>query len=208
MIYMIEPSRNYRLGDLVSGYIDRGHIQNPERNPSSHFFCENWPDSIGCEYVLSLNSTKNTKLVVFKHIIEKRNQNATFLKNDVVVVHLRLGDVLDLPYYRYKRVSIGRMYVRPLTYYLNLKIPKSVKYAYIVTNVSYRTYGKPVKSYEYFKNVTDILQARGLKVSCRHGKTPDEDFLFMTRAFYFVKSGGGFSNLVSHIVRMYNHTVL
>tara|TARA_Y100000748_G_C15456584_1_gene473168 strand:- start:589 stop:1041 length:453 start_codon:yes stop_codon:yes gene_type:complete len=148
----------------------------------------------------------NTNLSVLKNIVNKRNIHSSFLQNDTIVVHLRLGDVLDLPYYREKR-NIARMYVRPITFFRNLKLPTTVKTAFIVSNVSFRTYGIPWKSKEYLKNVTEILQSRYLHVVNYTGATPDDDFLFMTRAFYFVKSGGGFSNLVSHMVRMYNHTV-
>ena len=197
MVVVFHPCQNYRLGDLVTGYFERAHIKN-RKNPSSSCFCENWPSSIGCEFV---NSTLKHKLI---QIVKKRNKNATFLKNDSLIVHLRLGDVLDLPFYTDKR-KIGQTYIKQLSYYKALRIPKSVKTIYIVSNLTYRAYYGSNNSMRYFTKVTEILRSRKYNVTFFSGKHADNDFLFMTRAYFFVKSGGKFSKLAADIVKNVYH---
>tara|TARA_B110000008_G_scaffold279437_1_gene326488 strand:+ start:783 stop:1475 length:693 start_codon:yes stop_codon:yes gene_type:complete len=206
MVQMIEPTKNYRLSDLVNGYIDRHHNKYRD-SPSSSFFCESWPSSIGCEYQ-RMRKGVDMNISLLKSIIDRRNHNKSFLQNDTLVVHLRLGDVLDLPYYRDSHRKIAKLYVKPLVYYRRFNIPSNVRNAYIVTNESYRAYSYPQRSVYYLSNVTNILKQRGLHVRQYKGKSADEDLLFMARSIFFVKSGGGFSNLVSHMIHLYNHTVI
>ena len=45
------PARDYRLGDVVTGYVTRAHLRHPSTAPSRESTCERWPGTLACEYV-------------------------------------------------------------------------------------------------------------------------------------------------------------
>ncbi len=65
-----------------------------------------------------------------------------------------------------------------------------------------------VRSTEYLRGVAEFFRARGFTVDLRLAQPPDDDFVYMSRARYFVQSGGGFSILVSSVVQRLGGQVL
>ena len=199
---MIAPIQNYRLGDLIYGWMDKHH-RSDKYYPNSTQYCKHWINTLGCKFIHTCISGDFT---CFTHIVEKQNENVSFLPSNILIIHLRLGDVLDLPYYQTnKRFT---RYVRPLSFYRTLQFPKTVDCAHVVTNTSFRTYYGANNSRQHLSNVLTILKERGLRTRMIHHNSADEDFLYMTRSKFFVPSGGGFSSLVSRIVHHYNGTVI
>ena len=94
---MFNPSSEYRLGDLVKGYVEKNYKLYPNIHPNPQLYCEKWTKSIGCEYI---NKTKkHNDYDTLKKIVFYRNINKTFTSYDSMTIHLRLGDVLEFPYY-------------------------------------------------------------------------------------------------------------
>lgn len=203
---MLNPSSDYRLGDLVNGYISKNHKLYPTYHPNPNIYCKKWKESIGCEYISKTN--KKNDYETLKKIVLRRNQNKTFLSNDSMTVHLRLGDVLSFQYYLKRNCMHGCRWVRPLEFYRKLIIPKSVKSIYIVCNESFRLKEKTRNNIIYKNEVIKILKSKNKKVLEHKGKDADDDFLFLTRSKYFVKSGGGFTELAALIGKeLYNNTI-
>ena len=203
---MLNPSSDYRLGDLVNGYIGKHHKLYPDFHPNPNIYCKKWSGSIGCEYISKTN--KNNDYKTLKKIVLKRNENKTFLSNDSMTVHLRLGDVLTFKYYLNKNCINECRWVRPLDFYRKLKIPKSVNFIYIVCNESFRLKMKTHNNIVYKNEVIKILKNKNKTIFEYKGKYADDDFLFLTRSKYFVKSGGGFSKLAAIIGKeLYNNTI-
>jgi hypothetical protein len=55
------------------------------------------------------------------------------------------------------------------------------------------------KSKAYVTKVAKFWQEAGFEVSMR-SSDPDSDFMFMTHAHHFIRSGGGFSETISAVV--------
>ena len=205
-MYMLNPSSDYRLGDLVNGYISKNHKLYPKIHPDPNIYCKKWEKSIGCEYILKTN--KSNDYETLKKIVSKRNENKTFLSNDSMTVHLRLGDVLSFEYYLKRNCMHGCRWVRPLEFYIKLPVPKSVKTIYIVCNESFRLQRKTRNNIFYKNEIIKIFKKKNKTIIEHKGKDADDDFLFLTRSKYFVKSGGGFTKLAAFIGKeLYNNTI-
>ena len=117
----------------------------------------------------------------------------------VTVVHLRLGDVLDWPYYVQKRgctAARGCYYVHPLAHYRSVRIPTMD--AVVVGDVHYRAAANigTDRSAAYRDAVMAILRARGVRTIMRNGTSADDDLVFMLSAAHLVPGRGGFGKLV------------
>lgn len=204
-VSVYHASRFYRLGDLYGGYIDRQHRANGTANPHRSYFCDNWPASIGCAYVRRTTVPKNATALM-QIVGERLGPRPAFLSRTDLVVHLRLGDVLDLPYYQKRRR--GERYVRPPSLYSHVPLPPGVTTVRLVSNATFRAFLGNARSEAYRQDVAARFRARNLTVALHRGVSADADLLFMARACHLLVSGGGFSALAAAIVRRYGHSVL
>jgi hypothetical protein len=181
------PCFTYRLGDIVYGYL---------KNTS--YVCKRWPHSVGCRYIL--NHRKNICTLL------RSNTSRGF------VVHLRLGDVLDWPYYNPHK-QCGKIhchYVHPYEYYRQLSIPKSVTQVTIVGNPQYRMSHKSNdQSRLYLRTVVDIFKTKNVSLTILTNNDADTDLKTMTNAKYFVSGRGGFSKIATQCLMpntfLYDH---
>ena len=61
----------------------------------------------------------------------------------------------------------------------------------------------------YLNKICNFISAKGLKVEKRINKyTPDEDFLYMCNSRFFLKTGGGYSDLINEMVKKNNNIFL
>lgn len=201
---MNRPGAEYRLGDLVLGWMTRQHALHPRQYPSPDIVCTNWPASLACEYRKKCHVAR--QYACFCRLVHRRLARTLFLNSSVLVVHLRLGDVLDLPFYQFKGRS--QLYVKPLDFYAHARLPPLLSEAHVVTNASFRAYFGHAHSVRYLRNVSAILSLRGLRTRIVTHDTPDDALLYMARARYFMPSGGGFSALATRLILSYNHTVV
>ena len=130
---------------------------------------------------------------------------------NTVVVHVRLSDVLwrdncwELPPCTGRVKS--RFYAYPFLWYDN--VVHVIRKAFrggtppnivVVGFAHHNTDTEKVRrSHEYRAKMVKYFKQHGFSASARIDSLPDDDFLYMTRAKFFVPGGGGFSRMISHI---------
>ena len=192
----------YRLGDIVAF--------GSKSKPLCANSLELYPDSIGAEYLRRAKCAPKQYSTLAEIVRERLNEDKE-ADSKTVVIHLRAGDVVDRDSRSVdelmKRAHLAlsspprklpkQLYVRPggyhellAGYYRNRGVTKAM----ILTG--YHKSSNPAKSREYVKKVKSIWESKGMKVQTLVNRPPDEDFLQMVSAVYFVPSGGGFSDKV------------
>ena len=190
----------YRLGDVVSGYYRR-HARDENVTRS---LCNSFPSSLACAYAASGRRDVASLVALVPRSTDPPEE-------DELVVHLRLGDVLDWPHYIRRRgctAGTGCHYVRPLSFYSSFPLPRSVRSAVIVGDPWYRAvsaYGSN-RSLSYRASVRDALLARGKKegmrtVRLRPPAHPDADLAFLCDARHLLPGRGGFASLAAACAR-------
>lgn len=143
-----------------------------------------------------------------------------------VVVHLRVGDVVDAsnytvrqllskerPFYAWSPLSL---YVRPFSFFESHIDTDFLKNRTVVL-VAGATAGanttaippRPIKSCLYVRSLRAYFMVRGAReVILRLGRSPDDDIAYMSQADYFLPSGGGYSRIPAFFVQKRGGTVL
>jgi hypothetical protein len=206
-LYLSDPSeyKNYRLNDMIGA--DTKFRNNP-MGKNYHF--KYYPDSIAVKYLKETDEINNLK--VLSRIVSEYDSDVK-PPDDVLVVHLRVGEVLNHSKYTVDEFlskerdfehNSPQNFVKPLSYYRkiieNSKLPKKVKFfagGCFCTNED--------KSMEYISKIKKFFEDNGFEiVPNTYFKNPDNDFVYMCRAKHFIKSGGGFSNLVQKMILFNN----
>jgi hypothetical protein len=203
--------QSYRLGDGIKN----GNFQHHFEGCRTDYFGGNLVDAsttILCQY--HSRTRANLDYDVIEQIINEYPP-ALSPRRGELVVHLRLGDTLlgsncwdDINdcfhdklfhlHYAYPRVFYDRLLK-------DLEQIKSKRMT-IVTNPhhSHRTL-EPNKIFEhdwkYLLSVRRYFIQRGFRVTVRDLQTPDEDLVFMSRAAFFIRAGGGYSGIISQLVK-------
>ena len=169
-------------------------------------------------------------------IIQQRIKNMTPSEKDILlpppstlVIHLRLGDVIDTArdsvrellfeqkyFYHLDVQQPWNEYVKPFSYYSDLlyNITKQHHYSSVVimgsahkgqqkdtmTTTKSCQYTKALQY--YFERV--VFANTNISVSVRIGQSPDQDIIFASQAAAYVPSGGSFSKIMRKLNQM-NH---
>tara|TARA_R110002051_G_scaffold323539_1_gene417535 strand:- start:205 stop:843 length:639 start_codon:yes stop_codon:yes gene_type:complete len=192
----VAPWFYYRLGDMVKGRKFR------ERKDGRELHYELFPDSLASQYMRETDEDGNMDVLI--KLIEKRRSNLK-PKKDEVVVHLRVGEVINKSEYtvgelleKKRPFGNGYFYVKPSSFYehqlTRLISAEKITKAVIVAG-GCRTHDF-TKSKTYIKKIKALFEESGLNVKTRFGHSPDDDFVYMCRSEFFIQSGGGFSRLV------------
>ena len=180
---------HYRLGDIINGW--------SWENNDSHYLRDvkhKWSNSIAYLYMKHVgypSSFKNNDLPTLRYIFSTMNEKQPTA--DTLVIHIRLGDVLthkrkeeyvrDLPFYK-------RMHAKLKDY------PEIKKVAFVAG--AHLDKNKEASS----KMLYDTMRVfRDYDTQLLLTHDPDKDFYYMCHSKYFMKSGGGFSNLIEAYVR-------
>lgn len=188
----------YRLGDMIKY---KSHSSNKEWGFSYHK--KNFPNSIATEYMLTTNNKSDYQTLL--KIISKRDYPRQYI--NYLVVHLRLGDVIDNSNYSvdeflFKKIN-SHNYVKPLGYYRKIIYKSKILGISKVIFITGFHQGKNhTKSLKYLSYVKKFFKNKGFQCQSRINLDPDEDFLIMCNAKYFVPSGGGFSDIITNIVKL------
>lgn len=198
----------YRLGDVVSGYIvlEQGWPEVWRR------YTTLFPNSIATEYLAATRESYQYDLLC--NIVKTRGTHSSDLPSeDDIVVHVRIGDIAFGTGESLWRD--GNTYTKNSTYYEGiadrLKSTNSSKIVIVGSNIRMGGNNKPdlvETSDEYKKLISSFFHRLGFSVSGRWERDPDKDFIFMSHAKVFVKSGGGYSQSLSECVRYLNGTTL
>ena len=217
----------YRLGDAVNGYEARWSGRGAKGFRKLGLKYEKaYPGSIAAEYLLTAG--RKDDFDVLADIVRRRGElrKAGFHRlpqPDDIVVHLRLGDVLDMGHKRDDgRPDTARnfnegvtltlenvQYVKPRSYY-EAVIRATKSGTRHVTLVGSAKHGGAdhYASVQYREDVVRLFEAHNFSVSGRWEKRPDADFVWMAHATTFVLGGGGYSKLVGQVVKRLGGEVL
>lgn len=210
----------YRIGDLVRG-ITNVKNYNSKLDLVSDTLLK-FPNSIASGYIRTMeldslykmsNLYINKELYLYKiSVIKKILKNYNISQNSGVVVHLRVGDILDhesqsppnkkqLYNYINKNIKLGRIYekyVKRLSYYHNLIHElknNNINKVTIIAGSHIKCPNYNVSSY-YINIIKKLFEDNGIQVTLRLGLHPDEDLKLAVGAKKFYGSGGGYSELL------------
>jgi len=169
----------YRLGDI---------FYNPVLvNTKEH--CKRFPYSIATEYA-------NDKDI--KKIITSR-----FLKKDDLVLHLRVGDIIDkYPKFHQKQYFKDGEWWDSLVKYINTNKIKRV----ILMGGAHMPECLE-KSWEYLESKKLFFENNNIKTMYRLACSPDEDIVYCSKAKHFATTGGQYGKLLSEIIEGYGGKV-
>ncbi len=226
--------KGYRLGDII-------RFQNIRACPEygGVFLCKTWPDSIACKYLKKEGELSESGWLEGPAIPPKNGINFESLteiinefpeiskpKDDELVIHLRIGDIIDNSDVSAKQILSGVHWnescrgridtqrypskTMTLFFYESLPLEKlNISKIILMTGSSEHIYkaerekieelkecGKNSESEEYVSIVKSFFEASGYNIDIRSGFSPDEDFVFACRAKMFLPSDSGFALVV------------
>ena len=191
---------NYRLGDMI---LNEWRF----KGDAEEYHYKNFPDSIASEYMRKTKEFKNLQILL--DIINRRTTSSLIPDINTIVIHLRIGDVIEdskhsvtemLSKQTYFNEYSWSTYVSPLPYLFE-KVKSCDLKNIIIVAASHKDI-KLLKSNLYIKHIQKYFQDLGYNIQLRVGGDPDEDFIFMSNAKYFIPAtGGGFTKLLSEVVK-------
>ena len=205
IIYLQLSALKYRLGDVVLyKKLNQSFI-------NKILYNKYYKESIANEYFQKTNKIKDFDTLY--QIVKERSSKLDLVpKEDELIMHLRIGDVVEREYKGpvddVLNEKIKYTYLISYNYLENkLKNIKNIKKIIIVGG--YHTNGNHSRSMEYVNKICKFLEKNGYEVHKRLNQNdPDEDFIYMCNSKNFLKSGGGFSNLVNKMVEMNGNNIL
>ena len=202
---------NYRLGDILNGYLYKTDINLLKKTKKK------LPNSIG---VIYLNRTEyldkrfNNFPIINDIINEKvKSENIKLPSENDLVIHLRIGDSIintnnnktNNNNFIFKKLKKNTNSYGTDINKLELLVDKIIKTKEI-DNI-YLVYGSHKKNINinsnnlYLEEVKNILTKFKKNIILKNN-TPDDDFIFMSKSKLFIKSGGGFSFIISKVVEL------
>ena len=199
---------NYRLGDIVTYEI---------------YFCSKltrfwykfyYKNSIATEYL-----SKTGKIYDFDilhQIVKNRSRQLKSIPSeDELIFHLRIGDVVDEYNDNIDDILEKKKTHNYLISYEDIENTtkklkdKKLNIKKIIIVGGYHIHGNHDKSIVYVNKIKEFLEKLNYKVETKIGnKDPDEDFLWLANSKNFLRSKGGFSNLVNKMVELNGGNVL
>ena len=196
----------YRLGDVVKGYSARNY--GGWDSVKDLHQCD-WPASIATAYLI--RTDKWNQFDTLCDIVRDFRHNGDVPLPNEVVVHLRVGDTIGGPlgdaatHWENPGVA-GSHYVKSRSYYERaiaaLRPHRHIRNVTIIGWAHHcaQSWG-PLQSEVYGNLVKALFESNGYQVSTRRDHhVPDDDFVYMAHAPYFIYGGGGFSGVAGECV--------
>lgn len=192
-----------------------------------------WPNSIAAIYLKRTNKKQNIK-VLNNILLEKEKIYTDLPDDDTAVFHLRIGDVIDIDQYinkskmpnDFKTPTANDFWKRktssrpdhgspPWSYYVlskdqlkhiivKMKMSRLRKICFVY---GVHTDGNFTESRKYLAMCKQLFELNGIEVKTKSHSNADESFTYMCNSKYFIKSSGGFSNLIATVVKYRSNTV-
>ena len=208
--------QGYRLGDMFK----RHKLRN---NASGWLYhAEHFNESIAVEYMRRVGDWQtegDSDYALMRQIVDQRSSDpaiAALLPDaHTLVVHLRTGDVIDkdnrsiADFLRYDNVTAlrrkGRWMTRSLPFYADVCreiVEQGIEIDTIWVLTGWHFDKRHERSIAYINEIVRYLESWPWvdTVEIRINENPDEDFLIMVNAKFFVMSGGGFSRMIGGLV--------
>ena len=203
LLFSLSDYLHYRLGDVI-GY------ENYNKSKLTRFWYKfYYKNSIATEYL-----SKTEKIYDFDILHQIVKNRSSKLKNipgdEDLVIHLRIGDVIEKEYTgSIDDLLEGKSYYCYLISYKDIENAlkklkdKKLNIKKIIIVGGYHIHGNHDRSNTYINKIKDFLRNKNYNVVKRiNTDEPDEDFLWLANSKNFLRSGGGFSNLVNKMVEM------
>ena len=155
-----------------------------------------FPGTIAWEYLRKRQATYDFEVLCDDIVRRRSGARARLPPPDAVVIHLRLGDDVEWQW-RHTDLWDGEDHrkVKNKAYFEAAieKFPAEVKTVVIVGSAVHRNYFSDSKGSEWYTNkVVDFFTRRGYVVVQRLSALPDDDFVYLSNAKYFLPTGGGY----------------
>ena len=195
----------YRLADIYACWT------HPKYDKYTHEYYnsipEIYPNSIGSEYVLRNKPMKKPNFLLLNKIIEEKSHKLIDRPNENdIILHLRIGDAIidynkntDKFYYNRHYPTKFENIVKNIDSFKNKRVV--IMYGNHLNDINI----KPTEI--YLNKIRDLFKKNNINFIENNSGNPDKDFLYMTNSKTFIKSGGGYSNLIASIVHYRNNNV-
>lgn len=192
-IYNGDAYYGYRLGDVVYGMYKLKHYEYLKRNVEQKY------NKQSIAYIYKNECKKNSDIKCLYNIISSKFKDL-FSPPGTCSLHLRVGDVFadTNRYGHYIQPPKFYRLITPILQTLNVK-EISILYGSHYKNI--------FKSMQYIVHIISILKPH-FKINIIKTASPDEDFVYMCTSDIFISSGGGFSRLISRVVKFRQKTVI
>lgn len=200
---------DYRLGDFLKGYIFRKekYIQDN--------IIKNYPDSLCSKYYKIVKNYNEEKMWNNIEVISKliNDVETEVPDRNTLVIHLRIGDaIIDYKNgkFIYRKTGFNNStYGTPLEKIDKFILENKNKFKNVVLVYGiHKGHTHDISlSEKYLDELRSILFKHNIKFNERHNDNPDLDFCYMCKSKHFIRSGSGFSSLVSSVVEYKNNKV-
>ena len=191
---------DYRLGDIICNYLREkkrfNYLKNIEKN---------LPNSIGGLYIKKTKhlekELQSYNYKILQDIINKKKHLIYLPKKKDLVIHLRIGDIIkgSKNNIKFKNNFWYGTNINLLDKKINEIKKKKFKKVYLVYGAHKKKISIELNN-KYIENVKKMLKKNNL-IPILRNTNPDDDFIFMSQSKHFVRSGGGFSNIISELVK-------
>ncbi len=190
---------NYRLGDIL-----RGWLKKKESTKYLNNIEKKLPNSIGAKY---LKETKSLEPKIYYNIIKSILIDLRYEKpdDDDIIIHLRIGDAIkdvnnnSINYLKNRNNEVYATIVENLEKTLHLLDNTNRCVLVYGTHINLSKKQKE-NTKLYLNKIRDLLKKYNFKFIEKINRNPDEDFYYMTHSRIFIKSGGGYSTIISNII--------
>jgi len=204
----VRDAMHYRLGDVV---LHEGFNKKWINRTIYHYM---YHGTIAHEYMLRTKDSKQfPDYDVLHQIIKEKSKDHQTPKDNELIIHLRLGDIIDWEYQEdIEELLEGKKYwqfIRDYKYFEEKLEKLDNKVNKIILVGGFHTDGDHSRSYLYLEKIITYLEKKKFSVETRIDKaSADEDFIYMSNSKNFLKSCGGYSRIVNEMVDRNNGIIL
>lgn len=216
----------YRLGDMIRCKYQRGKTPYTSLYTSlssKEYHLKNFPNTIASEYMRRTDDESNYEILNNIILNTKLKNSSLYIQQNSCLVHLRVGDVIDdseftvsqllekprkYSFFK-KKKKAKHNYVKSRSYYLeNIEKLKDLDVKDVTIIAGSHIDINLTKSWKYITEIEKLFKSNDFNVMLYTGNHPDDDLILSSRVKYFVKSGGGYSIILSDINRLNGGTTL
>lgn len=215
---------HYRIGDLLKGYGNSPMIGNDKNLSLENGILKMHPNTFAEKYIKNKKMSNLSPIKLLNNIIPSTS------KNNICILHLRVGDILDDKHYNnskdkllkkfndnipadhenYSTKLLPNWYIKSKKYYIDkinkLKLNNINKV--IIIAGSHINIGKYDLSSYFINLIKYLFEDNNFNVELRLAKHPDADIKLVKNSKYFISSNGSYSDLLKEICKLNNNIIL
>lgn len=216
---------HYRIGDLLKGYYNSPMKGNDKSLSLKDGILKLHSNTFAAKYIQNNKLNKVNNIELLNNLISKNNNF-----NNICIVHLRVGDILDDKHYNnskelilkkfnenipndnlnYSSKLLPNWYLKSKNYYLNkINILKNNNINNIIIIAgSHINIGNYELSSYFINLIKNLFEKNNFKVKLRLASHPDDDLTIVANSPFFITSNGSYSDLLKNISILNKNKVL